>query len=308
MHANELKNNIGDNSYVKKVFSGMFEIFIPEILSQCSGENLFCYVDPYGVKVLKYDIFKDIAKCPTCNTVEILVNFNSFGFIRWACAVMKIALDKEIQAEEILEEQNPVNEDDKQSENIYHLNEVMGGDAWQKIIGRYQKRQINGYQAEEEIAQFYKDQLRKIFKYVINLPIQYKEGAHPKYRMFHATNHKDGCNLMAESMQNRKELLKQINRQEGQLDLFKENDLQQGLSIRQELLSIISISKCQLADITALYYTNFGIRDNLIDEIKQMEKDEIISVERDPEETPTGRLSSFWAEETKKKVFISKIN
>lgn len=52
------------------------------------------------------------------------------------------------------------------------------------------------------------------------MPIRIKNNQHPKYRMIHATNHCDGCVLMADNIYNRWELLKDI-QNNGQLPLFQ---------------------------------------------------------------------------------------
>ena len=50
------------------------------IIKRNKHRNIFLYADPFGIKHLQYEIFSELAQNP--NSVELLINFNSFGFIR----------------------------------------------------------------------------------------------------------------------------------------------------------------------------------------------------------------------------------
>lgn len=88
----ELETNIRlsqhpDDKY--KIYSGSYPGEIKTVLSDIekSGDipNLFCYLDPFGVKHLKFETFKQL-EARNFNSIELLINFNSFGFLRYACA------------------------------------------------------------------------------------------------------------------------------------------------------------------------------------------------------------------------------
>ena len=58
--------------------------------------------------------------------------------------------------------------------------------------------------------------------YVLNMPLRIRKGQRPKYRMIHATNHRDGCLLMVDNICNRWQALQDIQTC-GQLTLWEEN-------------------------------------------------------------------------------------
>ena len=51
---------------------------------------MFYYVDPFGVKDLRMDC---LLRSPNPRHTEALVNFNSIGFLRDACAALKVRLE-----------------------------------------------------------------------------------------------------------------------------------------------------------------------------------------------------------------------
>ena len=73
------------NPFVGEVISGSFENEIIPLAKRLQKSNIFCYIDPFGVKVLNSRLLDEFLKLDF-DTVEMLINFNSFGFFRWACA------------------------------------------------------------------------------------------------------------------------------------------------------------------------------------------------------------------------------
>ena len=88
------------------------------------------------------------------------------------------------------------------------------------IVRDFQAGRIDGYQAERRLSAEYKQHLKQKYKYVLDMPIRLKPGQRPKYRMIHVCDHEDGCFLMAENMQRRKDELFVNIQQNGQLSLF----------------------------------------------------------------------------------------
>ena len=205
-HAADLTANLAGQPLGRcEVIDGKFEDNIIPLLQKAMNTfrqiNVFLYVDPYGVKVLNAAFFDTLPMAFA--TAELLINLNSFGFIREACRVNRVAF-RERQDEIFcdLEEY-----DSSVLDSAQELCDIAGGNYWQSIIDDYAKNKIDCYQAEKEFSRQYKHRLRQTYNYVLDMPIRLKPGQHPKYRMIHATNHPDGCILMADNIAKRTDRL-----------------------------------------------------------------------------------------------------
>jgi len=131
-----------------QVISGKYEDHIENLLVSKRGSNVFLYIDPYGIKALDSALF-DKFESYGLSSLEMLINFNSFGFFRDACQVMSVdyQTDEALRDLEDLVEFEPTKVyATQQSEDL--LNGIAGGDYWQSIVRDYQAGKINGYQAE----------------------------------------------------------------------------------------------------------------------------------------------------------------
>ena len=135
------------------------------------------------------------------SSAELLINLNSFGFLREALRVRKIALRE--NEDELLSELDEYEPSIMQS--VEDLNRIAGGDYWQEIVDKYKTNAIDISAAEKQFAEEYKMVLRKKFRYVLDMPIRLHAANKPKYRMVYATNHPDGCVLMADNISRRTE-------------------------------------------------------------------------------------------------------
>jgi three-Cys-motif partner protein len=224
-----------------KVIAGKYEEQIEGLLSGKKGNNVFLYIDPYGIKALDSALF-DKFDTYGFASLEMLINFNSFGFFRDACRVMSVDYKSDEalwDLDDLVEyDPTPINAT-KQSEDL--LISIAGGDYWKSIVTDYKAGKINGYQAEKRLSAEYKQRLRKRYAYVLDMPIRLKAGQRPKYRMIHVCDHEDGCFLMAQNMQKRKDDLFINVQQGGQLSLV---DIMPDVasSVENELLSKGEIS------------------------------------------------------------------
>ncbi len=219
----ELSANIEDFSIANgrmDVIGGKYEKEIESLLSSKRGANIFLYIDPYGIRALDLGLFDKFGTYGF-GTLEMLINFNSFGFFRDACRVMKVDYnnDEALQDLDDLVEYEPTEVSaSKQSEEL--LTCIADGDYWKAIVDDYQHDKITGFQAEKRLSTEYKQRLRQRYGYVLDMPIRLKPGQRPKYRMIHVCDHEDGCFLMAQNMQKRKDELFIDVQQGGQLSLF----------------------------------------------------------------------------------------
>jgi hypothetical protein len=239
-------------------------------------------------------------------TAELLINFNSFGFIREACRVMKLAFrEKEDDVLGDIEEY-----DNSVMDSIEELNDIVGGDYWKTIISDYGKRLIDCYQAEKELSRQYKLRLRQKYTYVLDMPIRLKKGQHPKYRMIHATNHPDGCILMADNITKRTDRLVIDIQSGGQLSLLPqtaENEILDEGVIKAKVQDLLETTTeyVRLNEFLADFYNEYGVLCDLAhlssgrrgSILKSLEKNGGILVVRNPARTGKGKPTQFWREE-----------
>ena len=287
------------------VISSKYEDEIKRILEGKLGENVFLYIDPFGIKSLRYDLYEYYSKAKF-NSIELLINFNSFGFIRDACRVMKCPSEQLNIIMQIFQDYSY-----KEDVSIQELDNIAGGNYWRKIIQNYIDKNINCYEAEVQLSDAYCKRLNEHFKYVINIPIRLKKGQKPKYRMIHATNNEDGCLLMYENMCKRWECLSQI-QTNGQCSLFEEtpeNDMVDEVEIRQKIIELLKNvdNYIHFNEFIAKFVTKNGIiceysRFQKI--VREMEKNAQVLVKRNPALTPTGKTSTFLEEKRSENHFV----
>lgn len=133
---------------------------------------------------------------------------NSFGFIREACHALGTSFNDKAVFDDLVEYDSY--KMDKSSESVDELNAIAGGDYWQDIISQYKVGAIDGYEAETRFSEQYCQRLRQSYKYVLNMPLRIKKGQRSKYRLVHATNHRDGCLLIVDNICSHWEALKEI--------------------------------------------------------------------------------------------------
>lgn len=311
-YADDLHTNLQGYSGVN-IISGKYEDHIMDLLDGSRDCNVFLYIDPYGIKALQSSLFDMLANAPFYS-IELLINLNSFGFIREACHAMEVQfkLDDSTLFDDVVEyDATKLPASDK---SIQDLNEIAGGDYWQRIILDYKEENINGYEAEERFAKQYCQRLARSYNYVLNMPIRIRRGQRPKYRMIHATNHPDGCLLMADNILNRWEAWQNV-QNSGQLFLFQEDVNNQSIDeddIRQKVIKHYSqfLELTSLNESMAKFFMKYGLicKTKIIkDVLKELEKEGKVNILREPAFTNTGRPSTFMDEITNKKKVMLKI-
>lgn len=302
-YADDLKANLQGYRDVS-VVSGKYEDYILELLQGSRNRNVFLYIDPYGIKALWCSVFDSFAAAPF-NSIELLINLNSFGFIREACNAMgvQLKLDDPTLFDDLVEyDPTKLTATDQA---IQDLNEIAGGGYWQTIIRDYKAGSIDGYEAEERFAAQYCHRLSQSYTYVLNMPLRIKRGQRPKYRMVHATNHHDGCLLMVDNICNRWEAWQDI-QSGGQISMFQEDVNNQSVdadNIRQKVIEYYS----QFAEYVSLntsmarFFMKYGPvckTKDVKDALKDLEGSGRVQVLRDPAFTKSRQPSKFMEEKT----------
>ena len=277
-YTKDLEKNLGASQGVK-IVSGAYEDTIESVLSSKTGYNVFLYIDPYGIKSLDCSKFDDFAK-GQFNSIELLINMNSFGFIREGCRVMgkQFKMDDDNFFDDLVEYE-PIKLDSSYK-SVEALNKIAGGYYWKSIIEQYARGKIDAYRAEEHFSEQYCKRLSENYTYVLNMPIRIQKNQHPKYRMIHATNHSAGCVLMADNMCNRWELLKNI-QAGGQMSLFQQdfnNQIIDEYHIRERVINHFSQydSWIHLTEAEAAFFVTYGVickSGKIAKVLKALEKD-----------------------------------
>lgn len=290
-----------------KVINGNYEENIENVIASLSDKNVFLYIDPFGIKNIRYKYLKSM-NSNNLYSAEFLMNLNSFGFVREGCRLMDTTLEK-IEDDY---EKNVDYEEDKTKNTIENMNHIAGGEYWQTIIKKLKLGDINGFEAEKEFANKYCDMVRKEcnFKYVINIPIRIKSGTPPKYRLIFGTNHIDAIILMNDNMCNRFEEMKNI-QNGGCLTLFMEDSENEIISekiIQENIYSMIDYKYMNYYDLFIRYIEKYGItKTKIINScLRQMEELGKIEIIREPNYTPKGKKSKFIMPDKDKKVYIKR--
>lgn len=308
-HFKALEGNISKFPFAKAV-EGYYQDAIPMLQHLGRGANLFLYVDPFGVKHLRTDWFQRLQGA--FDSTEVLLNFNSFGFFREACRVYGTEL-RDVEGLDEIEERSPW-DCGSPSESSQILTKAVGGDFWRDIVNEYKKEQIDGYEAEARLAKEYRAVLSDDFTYVLNIPIRVREGNRPKYRMYHLTNHHDGCNLMYDNMQKRlaDTFLMQHDGQGSLFDMDTENEILYEDEILSRFEDFVSMrANGQLLEsVIAEFVAQEGVGlplDSFFKRVGKMEQAGIIGLRRQPPFTEQGNPCTFLHSTKGKAVFIEKV-
>lgn len=306
-YADDLKVNLKEYPGIN-IVSGKYEDEICTILEEKRGCNVFLYVDPYGIKALDFTLF-DCFATHGFNSIELLINMNSFGFIREGCRVLGVNFDDNDIFEDLVEYDSTHLVADENSKLA--LNKIAGGDYWIRIIEAKRRNTITAYDAEAQFADEYCKRLRQGYSYVLNMPLRIKRGQVPKYRMIHATNHADGALLMVDNIFGRWELMKDI-QTGGQIQIWEENvenEMIDEADVRQKIIAHISTfcTAARLNQVMADFYSTYGVicRTKTVKDVyRDLEKSGELVVLRRPSTTPKGRLATYFADEKGKQTIL----
>ena len=287
-----------------KILKGTFEENIFSLLKINADNNLFIYIDPYGFKSLDFSYFTKLVE-EKFNSLEILLNFNSIGFLREACRVFNYSFDQ-------LEEDSDEDYEIEEALDIKKMKTIANGDYWIKIISDFKNGLINFNEAEEKFIENYTAKLKLLFSYIIKIPIKTKFKNIPKYRIIFITNHPDGLILMSDNMS---KIWKNIvdSDKEGQESLFNIFELyDKGLESIEDKIKRILKKKNSKVDLETLYLElidyyegQFSIKEYK-NKIIELENKGLIEIKREPEYTKTGKICKSFDYKQKKIDIILK--
>ena len=285
-YAAELQANLAPYPNCE-VIEGNYEQCIHRFLSSRvdRNRNYFFYVDPYGIKNLVFRHFAGLKKIGFAS-LEMLVNFNSTGFLREGCRLLNLARHVPDWADDLDYETDGQN-------TLARMDEVAGANYWQSILATFQAGIIDFHEAEEEFIAAYTKRLGNHFKYVVNIPIKERSHHMPKYRLVFATDYHEGFFLMANEMH--AAWRKLLNEERGsQLYLFDETELDAlcGSSIHEKIFAELKLPM-NLRDLLICLIGKHGIAHTTREYIAVIKEKEgtVFKLRRTPSKTPTGRIS-----------------
>lgn len=291
-----------------QVLAGTYEEHMAEMDAVIQPQtNVLLFVDPYGIKSLDMARFRHILSLPV-NTVELIMNFATFGFLREGCRL------KRGEGFDCADDSD-VYEDDPDSANTpERMNAIAGGNYWNDILDRYYTEELDMRAAEQAFTNDYMDRVRQLFNHVVSIPVQYRRGQLPKYRLIYGTQSPDGVILMADNMGR---VWRDFVAQDrgGQGALFEEIDYpdmanQEGYRLEDDVVSLAG-EGIELKTLEVQLIGKYGItfpEKELKRRIKEMEQRGDISVRRDPPRTPkTGRVATSM-DYTKYRIWIARAN
>lgn len=284
-YAKELQTNLKNYG---NVISGDYKVEVLKLLENNQTKNIFLYVDPFGIKHLHYNVFEKLSQ--NKNSVELLVNLNSFGFIREGCRLLNVSIDEE------LNEYAVVDEVDDAKNSIENMNKIAGGDYWQNIIDVFKLKSVNAKKAEAWFVNEYMKRLGEDFEYIFQFAIKTSDKLIPKYRMVFATNHIQGALIMSDTMIKCDIEMSSHNRNNQQSffdhEYTKMDCKDSIMEILEKVYEMRKVVDCK--DLCMLLYRQCGPRylhRDFTKALLELEENKLITVKRQTSFTPTGKQS-----------------
>ena len=174
-----------------------FTGYLDKIAQMAKRHTVFLYVDPYGIKELPFvelaKIYEQINKNGA--SVEVLMNFNSPGFVR--CGLVALKMDSTCTDSEIADDlyEDPLSE--IRGLTPQQMDIIAGGGYWKDVIAG---RGLSFAKKEQKITKLYIKQMSEYYPMVCSFPIKKGYYQIPKYRLIYGTRHPDGILLMNDTM------------------------------------------------------------------------------------------------------------
>lgn len=238
---NNLQNNIQPYGNCIEVIHTDFTNYL-DIISQMTQKNtVFLYIDPYGIKELPFEelskIYEQIKKHVA--SVEVLINFNSPGFVR--CGLVALKMESKYSSPELTDDffEEPLS--NIQGMTSQQMDIIAGGDYWKEVIA---DDNLSFVEKEQKITEIYMKQMAKYYSIVCNFPIKEKYYHIPKYRLIYGTRHPDGILLMNDIMYKAREQFLKNEFADGKLfDIRPDEEQKDPLAFTKKLYEIVKMKE-----------------------------------------------------------------
>jgi len=232
----QLEDNVCEFGSLCRPVYGDFNDAVAEIERLARTHTVFVYIDPYGLKPLKFSLLSSIYRYVKSGTsVEVLMNFNSPSLIRNGRAALGLS-QREVPEEEWFLESD---EDTTRTMSPEEIDEIAGGSYWRSIVSS----EITFSEMEEACAQEYMGQMRRYFQGVFNYPIKEKYTHKiPKYRLIFGSRHQDAMLLINDDVCNARDRFLKKERLDGWLfDLRQDDEKHDPIRLREAIRSVLGV-------------------------------------------------------------------
>jgi three-Cys-motif partner protein len=206
-----------------------FEDSAKDIATTGTSNTVFVYIDPYGIKSLRFDILAGIYANIAHSSVEVLLNFNAASLVRNGRAALKYSQqdDDEEKEEELDRTMTP--ED---------IDAIAGGNYWRYIV----KSNISFSEKEEQCVLEYMHLMKQYFKEVCCYGIKEKYShTIPKYRLIFGSRHPDALILMNDAICNARDIFLRKQCVDGLLlDIRTSNESHDPKRLRRAIFDILT--------------------------------------------------------------------
>ncbi len=245
---------------------GTFDDYLPEIAGLAQRNTVFHYVDPYSVRGLVFERMKAVYSLirTSSSSVEVLLNFNTATFMRWALAAVQ--RHREIPTDTTDELLDQMEEPTGKPVELATLDAIAGGDYWRAIT---LDSTLTFPQKLDRLTSEYTNRMLTSFDFVAACEI--KEQYHhqvPKYHLIFATRHKDGLELINDAMcKARRQFLGAKFTKGFLFDTTPEEEVPDLSTLRNDLLTLMpegtSLTRKALRLEGLLkYFGRFGVKDH----------------------------------------------
>jgi three-Cys-motif partner protein len=181
-----LQESINDYQDICNAKHQSFEVVAKEIAGMGRTNTVFVYIDPYGIKPLRFDALAGIyANIERGSSIEVLLNFNASSLVRNGLAALKYAQQDDSE-EELDRTMTPTD-----------IDLIAGGTYWHEIV----TSDIPFSDKEDQCVSEYMGLMKRYFGEVCSYGIKEKyEHSIPKYRLLFGSRHEDAFPLMNDAV------------------------------------------------------------------------------------------------------------
>jgi len=234
----QLEGNVHEFGSLCQPVHGTFEDSVTEINKLARTHSVFVYIDPYGLKPLKFSLLSSIYRHLSAGaSIEVLMTFCSVSLVRNGRAALGLT-QKEIKEDEWFDD---FEDERKKTMSPEEIDEIAGGDYWRKVVSS----ELTFPKMEQVCTDEYMNRMTQYFNGVCCYPIKEKY-AHkvPKYRLVFGSRHPDAMRLINDAMCNaRDRFLKKELIDDRLFDLRQKDEKHDPSRLHEAILTVLRKEK-----------------------------------------------------------------